>query len=149
MLRATERLSESWHCEPLQVFEATRLSPGLMKRTNSQLSRSSRVFVLSGFAPVLLPSRFHSFGNRGCTWAARLTRSISFGSSVVFFGRGLPPWHAVQVRPTASLSPLICSSVSVAPYLCIGSIFAWHETQPSVLVISLLCAISVFSVSLW
>src|SRR6266576_3466662 len=132
MLRATFFVCVSWQPLLPHVFSATRMSPGLMKRTNSQLSRASNVLVRSGFAPVYLPFRFHSSGKRGCTWAARLTRSISPWSSLVFRGTGLPPWQVVQVRRKASLPSLSSfSRVAVGPYLCIGSICEWQEMQPS------------------
>src|SRR6185503_4044778 len=102
------------------VFETTRRSPGLINRTNSQLSRANSVFDRSGFAPVYFPSRRHSFGNFGLTCASSFT-----------FATGFPPWHAVQLNPTASFPSLSLSSVSVVPYLCIGSINPWHDTHPS------------------
>src|SRR6266496_575444 len=131
MLLPTFFVSTSWHPDPVQVFGVTLRSPGLTKRTNSQLSRASRVAVRSGFAPLFLPSRFHSSGKSGRTCASFLSRSMSWASLLVFRGDGLPPWQPVQVRPTASLPSLSCSSVSVVPYLCIGSICPWQEMQPS------------------
>ena len=132
MLRETLAASTAWHALDAQFVPATRRSPGLINLTYSRLSRSSRLLVRSGLAPVVLPSRFHSSGNRGCTCASLLTRSISFGSSVVFKAAGFPPWQAVQLSPNASLPSFSCSNVSVVPYLCIGSILPWHETQPSI-----------------
>src|SRR5262245_36490631 len=117
MLFSTAATSVGWHPVSPQVTRATRRSPGLTKRTKSQLSLSQSAWDSSGFAE--LAKRWVLCGS---TWAAFFWASYS--ASPAFFPAGAvgpasPPWQSVH--------PMLTDDSCMV----LESVWVWQETQPA------------------